>query len=55
MELVPKVPSERVAQGLQWAAGGFIPGLGAVFRGLTRVLPLRRGTVVERDGCLYVR
>ena len=32
-----------------------IPGLGAVFRGLTRVLPLRRGTVVERDGCLYVR
>ena len=32
-----------------------IPGLGAVFRGLTRVLPLGRGTVVERDGCLYVR
>jgi nitrite reductase/ring-hydroxylating ferredoxin subunit len=32
-----------------------IPGLGAVFRGLTHVLPLGRGTVVERDGCMYVR
>jgi nitrite reductase/ring-hydroxylating ferredoxin subunit len=32
-----------------------LPGLGATFRALTRVLPLRRGTVVERDGCLYVR
>jgi nitrite reductase/ring-hydroxylating ferredoxin subunit len=32
-----------------------VPGLGATFRALTRVLPLRRGTVVERDGCLYVR
>jgi nitrite reductase/ring-hydroxylating ferredoxin subunit len=32
-----------------------IPGLGAVFRGLTHVLPLGRGQVVERDGCLHVR
>jgi nitrite reductase/ring-hydroxylating ferredoxin subunit len=32
-----------------------VPGLGAAFRALTRVLPLRRGQVVERDGCLYVR
>lgn len=32
-----------------------VPGLGAAYRALTRVLPLRRGTVVERDGCLYVR
>jgi hypothetical protein len=32
-----------------------VPGLGALYRGLTRVLPLRRGQVVERDGCLFVR
>jgi nitrite reductase/ring-hydroxylating ferredoxin subunit len=32
-----------------------IPGLGWTSRALTRVLPLRRGKVVERDGCLYVR
>jgi nitrite reductase/ring-hydroxylating ferredoxin subunit len=32
-----------------------VPGLGSVFRALTRVLPLRRGQVTERDGCLYVR
>ncbi len=32
-----------------------IPGLGAGFRLLTRVLPLQRGEVVERDGCLFVR
>jgi nitrite reductase/ring-hydroxylating ferredoxin subunit len=32
-----------------------IPGLGATFRALTRVLPLRRGQVLEHDGCLYVR
>jgi nitrite reductase/ring-hydroxylating ferredoxin subunit len=32
-----------------------VPGLGAVFRALTRVLPLQRGTVVERDSCLFVR
>jgi nitrite reductase/ring-hydroxylating ferredoxin subunit len=32
-----------------------VPGLGAAYRGLTKVLPLRRGRVVERDGCLFVR
>ena len=32
-----------------------VPGLGSAYRALTRVLPLRRGEVVERDGCLYVR
>ena len=32
-----------------------VPGLGSAFRALTRVLPLRRGHVTERDGCLYVR
>jgi len=32
-----------------------IPGLGAFFKGLTKVLPLGRGEVVERDGRIYVR
>lgn len=32
-----------------------VPGLGAGLRLLTRVLPLRRGEVTERDGTLYVR
>jgi nitrite reductase/ring-hydroxylating ferredoxin subunit len=32
-----------------------VPGLGWAFRTLTQVLPLRRGQVLERDGCLYVR
>ena len=31
-----------------------IPGLGFAFKSLTRVLPLGRGTVSERDGTLYV-
>jgi nitrite reductase/ring-hydroxylating ferredoxin subunit len=31
-----------------------IPGLGAGYIALTRVLPLRRGKVVERDGNVYV-
>lgn len=31
-----------------------IPGLGLGFRLLTRVLPLGRGTVEERDGTLFV-
>jgi nitrite reductase/ring-hydroxylating ferredoxin subunit len=32
-----------------------IPGLGAFYKGLTRVLPLGRGEVVEREGRIYVR
>jgi nitrite reductase/ring-hydroxylating ferredoxin subunit len=32
-----------------------IPGLGPAYRLLTAVLPLGRGQVSERDGCLYVR
>ena len=32
-----------------------IPGLGTGFRLLTKVLPLGRGKVVERDGTLFVR
>ncbi|MGH2726617.1 MAG: Rieske (2Fe-2S) protein [Actinomycetota bacterium] len=31
-----------------------IPGLGQAFMALTRVLPLGRGKVVDRDGTLYV-
>ena len=31
-----------------------IPGLGLAFKTLTRVLPLGRGRVSERDGTLYV-
>jgi nitrite reductase/ring-hydroxylating ferredoxin subunit len=31
-----------------------IPGLGAMFKGLTRVVPLGRGTVVERNGEVFV-
>jgi hypothetical protein len=31
-----------------------IPGLGLAFKALTRVVPLGRGTVVERDGMLQV-
>jgi 3-phenylpropionate/trans-cinnamate dioxygenase ferredoxin component len=32
-----------------------VPGLGAAYKVLTRVLPLRRGTVEARHGKLYVR
>ena len=32
-----------------------VPGLDAAYKHLTRVLPLRRGTIAERDGTLYVR
>jgi 3-phenylpropionate/trans-cinnamate dioxygenase ferredoxin component len=32
-----------------------VPGLGASYRALTHVLPLRRGEVLERNGCLFVR
>jgi nitrite reductase/ring-hydroxylating ferredoxin subunit len=31
-----------------------VPGLGWAFESLTRVVPLRRGRVTEKDGCLYV-
>ena len=31
-----------------------VPGLGLFFKSLTRVLPLGRGEVVERDGKVYV-
>jgi len=31
-----------------------VPGLGAMFKAITRVHPLRRRPVVEREGALYV-
>jgi nitrite reductase/ring-hydroxylating ferredoxin subunit len=31
-----------------------IPGLDWAYRSLTKVVPLKRGHVTERDGCLYV-
>jgi nitrite reductase/ring-hydroxylating ferredoxin subunit len=31
-----------------------VPGLGLFFRSLTRVLPLGRGRVIERDGKVFV-
>lgn len=31
-----------------------VPGLGAAFKALTRIIPLGRGKVVERGGKLYV-
>jgi nitrite reductase/ring-hydroxylating ferredoxin subunit len=37
--------------------GGFakVPGLDAFYRGLTKVLPLRRGKVTQRDGKVFVQ
>ena len=38
-------------------AGNFakVPGLGFAYKALTKVLPLGRGELTERDGDLYVR
>lgn len=49
-----EVDTGRMARGPQ---GIFdkIPGLETGFRFLTRVLPLGRGTVAERDGTVFVR
>lgn len=48
------VRSGRMVRGPQGAFAK-VPGLGAAYRALTRVLPLQRGEVTERDGCLFVR
>lgn len=32
-----------------------VPGLGSAFRALTKIVPLGRGDVVERDGTVFVR
>jgi nitrite reductase/ring-hydroxylating ferredoxin subunit len=47
----------RTGRMLRGPQGAFarVPGLGTAYRTLTRVLPLRRGQVAERDGCLFVR
>lgn len=47
------VESGRMVRGPQGLYAK-IPGLGAALRALTRVLPLGRGRVVERDGNIYV-
>lgn len=48
------VASGRMTRGPQGIFAK-IPGLGAGFKLLTRILPLRRGTLTERDGTLFVR
>jgi nitrite reductase/ring-hydroxylating ferredoxin subunit len=48
------VSSGRMVKGPQ----GFyakIPGLGAAFKALTKVVPLRRATVEKREGKIFVR
>jgi nitrite reductase/ring-hydroxylating ferredoxin subunit len=48
---------ERTGRMVRGPQGVFakVPGLDAAYRALTRLLPLRRGHVVERDGRLFVR
>jgi nitrite reductase/ring-hydroxylating ferredoxin subunit len=48
------VQSGRMVRGPQGIFAK-VPGLDWAFETLTRVLPLARGKVVERDGCFYVR
>jgi nitrite reductase/ring-hydroxylating ferredoxin subunit len=48
------VGSGRMTRGPQGVFAK-IPGLDAVYRLLTRALPLGRGEVVERDGTVFVR
>lgn len=48
------VQTGRMVRGPQGAFAR-VPGLDGFYRALTRVLPLRRGQVGERDGQLYVR
>jgi nitrite reductase/ring-hydroxylating ferredoxin subunit len=47
------VTTGRMVRGPQGAFAK-VPGLGAMFKALTRVIPLGRGTVTERDGDLFV-
>ena len=48
------VSTGRMTRGPQGAFAK-VPGLDAAYRLLTRVLPLGRGDVFERDGTLFVR
>lgn len=47
------VKSGRIVRGPQGIFAK-IPGLGAFYKGLTKVLPLGRGKVTVRDGKVYV-
>jgi nitrite reductase/ring-hydroxylating ferredoxin subunit len=47
------VSSGRMVRGPQGVFAK-VPGLGASFKLLTRVLPLRKAKVVERDGCYWL-
>lgn len=47
------VKSGRMVRGPQGIYAK-VPGLGAFFKMATKVVPLGRGTVVEKDGTLYV-
>lgn len=49
-----EVDSGRMVRGPQGVFAK-IPGLGLGYRLLTRVVPLGRGSVEERDGTVYVR
>src|SRR5690348_12470687 len=48
------VHTGRMVRGPQGAFAK-VPGLDAAYRALTRVLPLRRGQILERNGRLFVR
>jgi nitrite reductase/ring-hydroxylating ferredoxin subunit len=48
------VKTGRMVRGPQ-GIFALVPGLGAAYRLLTRVLPLGRGAVEERDGQIFVR
>jgi nitrite reductase/ring-hydroxylating ferredoxin subunit len=48
------VASGRMTRGPQGIFAR-IPGLGAGFKLLTRILPLGRGALVEREGTMFVR
>jgi nitrite reductase/ring-hydroxylating ferredoxin subunit len=48
------VASGRMTRGPQGIFAK-IPGLGAAFKLVTRILPLGRGDLVEREGTMYVR
>jgi nitrite reductase/ring-hydroxylating ferredoxin subunit len=48
------VRTGRMLRGPQGTFGQ-VPSLRAAYRVSTRVVPLRRGQVVERDGSLFVR
>jgi nitrite reductase/ring-hydroxylating ferredoxin subunit len=47
------VDTGRMVQGPR-GIFALIPGLGFAFKTLTKVLPLRRGRIEERDGTIYV-